>query len=280
MELSNTSYGDGLAGFGGAAADVPPSEGGSGIVGAGGNSAGDAQNYTHGGAGIFGVGGNALTLSDNAGCGGCFTGGSQPAASNSGGDGIYAAGGPAANGTTGDGLFAYGNPQAAFFLGDVEVDGNLSKSAGSFKIDDPVDPEDKYLYHSFVESPDMKNIYDGVVVTDGGGRAVVTLPGYFESLNSDFRYELTTIGNPAKAWIATEVANNQFTIQTEQGNVKVSWQVTGIRQDAWAKAHRIPNEVEKSDKEKGHYLHPELFGHTGEPSIIEIEHPRPKSLQR
>ena len=27
--------------------------------------------------------------------------------------------------------------------------------------------------------------------------------------------------------------------------------------------HRIPNEVEKGDKEKGYYLHPELFGHTG-----------------
>ena len=62
--------------------------------------------------------------------------------------------------------------------------------------------------------------------------------------------------------------------------MKVSWQVTGIRQDAWASAHRIPNEVEKSEKEKGHYLHPELFGHAGEPSIIDINHPRPKSLNK
>ena len=183
------------------------------------------------------------------------------------------------NGTTGLALFAYGNPQAATFIGDVYVYGNLSKAGGSFKIDDPVDPEDKYLYHSFVESPDMKNIYDGVVVTDGSGRAIITLPNYFESLNNDFRYQLTTIGSPAKAWIASKVANNQFAIQTEQGNVEVSWQVTGIRQDAWAKAHRIPNEVEKSEKEKGHYLHPELFGHAGEPSIIEINHPRPKVRQ-
>ena len=105
-------------------------------------------------------------------------------------------------------------------------------------------------------------------------------PAIFESLNTDFRYQLTTIGSPAKAWIASKVANNQFAIQTEQGNVEVSWQVTGIRQDAWAKAHRIPNEVEKSEKEKGHYIHPELFGHAGEPSISEIEHPTPKSLQR
>ncbi len=280
IELFNTSYGDGLAGFGGAAPDVSSSSGGSGIVGVGGNSAGDLQTLTFGGSGIFGQGGNAVSENDQAGVGGYFIGGAQLADADSGGDGIYAAGGAALNGTTGVGLFAYGDPQAAVFVGDVEVDGSLSKSGGSFKIDDPVDPEDKYLYHSFVESPDMKNIYDGVVVTDGGGRAVVTLPSYFQSLNSDFRYELTTIGSPAKAWIATEVANNQFTIQTEQGNVKVSWQVTGIRQDAWAKAHRIPNEVEKSDKEKGHYIHPELFGHAGEPSISQMNHPAPKSLQR
>jgi trimeric autotransporter adhesin len=41
--------------------------------------------------------------------------------------------------------------------------------------------------------------------------------------------------------------------------VRVSWQVTGIRQDAFANAHRIPVEVEKTLTEQGHYLHPELF---------------------
>jgi trimeric autotransporter adhesin len=159
--------------------------------------------------------------------------------------------------------------------GRVEVVGNLSKSGGSFKIDDPIDPDNKYLYHSFIESPDMMNIYNGNVVTDGSGRAVVELPAYFESLNTEFRYQLTTIGSPARAWIATEVANNQFTIKTDQGGVTVSWQVTGIRQDAWANAHHIPNEVEKSEVERGHYLHPELFGHKGEPDVIEVVHPRP-----
>ena len=121
------------------------------------------------------------------------------------------------------------------------VSGNLSKvwfvpirRLGSI-------PQDKYLYHSFVESPDMMNIYNGNVVTDGSGRAIITLPGYFESLNTEFRYQLTTIGSPAKAWVATEVANNQFTIKTDKGNVaKVSWQVTGIRQDAWANAPSHP----------------------------------------
>jgi hypothetical protein len=170
--------------------------------------------------------------------------------------------------------------QMAVTSGNVDVLGTLSKGGGSFKIDHPLDPANKYLYHSFVESPDMMNIYNGNVVTDGSGQAVVALPGYFESLNTDFRYQLTVIGQFAQAIVASEVANGKFVIQTNKGNVKVSWQVTGIRQDAWANAHRIPNEVEKSEKEKGHYLHPELFGHAGEPSILQIDHPLPKSPKK
>jgi hypothetical protein len=160
------------------------------------------------------------------------------------------------------------------FLGDVDVVGNISKGGGSFKIDHPLDPANKYLYHSFVESPDMKNVYDGNVVTDGTGRATVNLPDWFEALNSDFRYQLTVIGQFAHAIVGTEINNNMFTIRTDKPNVKVSWQVTGIRQDAWAKAHRIPVEVEKAPADQGHYLHPELFGHASEPSIPTLHHPR------
>jgi hypothetical protein len=164
---------------------------------------------------------------------------------------------------------------AGDFLGEVFVEGNLSKSGGSFKIDHPLDPANKYLYHSFVESPDMKNIYDGTVTTDGSGTAVVTMPAWFEALNTDFRYQLTTIGQPAQAWIASEMTNGSFTIKTNKSGVKVSWQVTGIRQDAWANAHRIPLEVDKAQQDQGHYIHPELFGHEGEPSIAQTHHPRP-----
>ena len=54
----------------------------------------------------------------------------------------------------------------AILNGKVKITGNLEKAGGSFKIDHPLDPANKYLYHSFVESPDMKNVYDGVVVLD------------------------------------------------------------------------------------------------------------------
>ena len=66
---------------------------------------------------------------------------------------------------------------AAWFNGNVDVDGNLSKAGGSFKIDHPLDPANKYLYHSFVESPDMMNIYNGNVTTDAQGDAVVRSAG-------------------------------------------------------------------------------------------------------
>ncbi|MBV8674507.1 MAG: hypothetical protein JOZ33_13830 [Acidobacteriaceae bacterium] len=162
---------------------------------------------------------------------------------------------------------------AGLFGGDVSVFGNLSKSGGSFKIDDPLAPEDKYLYHSFVESPDMMNIYNGIVTTDPRGTAVVTMPAYFSALNRDFRYQLTPIGQFAQAIVATELNDNQFAIQTDKPNVKVSWQVTGIRQDAWANAHRIPVEEDKDELERGHYIHPELYNHPKEDAVIYVRHP-------
>jgi hypothetical protein len=149
---------------------------------------------------------------------------------------------------------------AGYFAGDVYVDGTLSKAGGSFKIDHPQDPANKYLIHSFVESPDMMNVYNGNVVTDANGMAEVELPSYFSAENKDFKYQLTVIGQFAQAIIKNEISDNRFTIQTDKPNVKVSWQVTGVRNDAWAKAHRIIPEVEKKDIEKGHYLHPELYG--------------------
>lgn len=156
--------------------------------------------------------------------------------------------------------------------GNLSVTGTLSKGGGSFKIDHPLDPENKYLYHSFVESPDMKNVYDGVARTDAAGYATITLPEYFGALNSDFRYQLTVIDESDSAqWVMARVVrkikDNKFTIRSSRPNVEVSWQVTGIRQDAFAKANRIATEVEKATEDKGQYLHPEAFGLPAERGI-------------
>lgn len=147
---------------------------------------------------------------------------------------------------------------AGYFAGDVNVVGTISKSGGGFKIDHPLDPANKYLHHSFVESPDMMNVYNGNVTLDGNGEAVVELPEWFEALNRDFRYQLTAIGAPAPGlYIAEEVSGNQFKIGGGPAAVRVSWQVTGIRKDPFAEANRIPVEEPKSGNEKGTVLHSE-----------------------
>jgi len=148
-----------------------------------------------------------------------------------------------------------------FYAGNLNVKGTLTKGSGSFKIDHPLDPANKYLSHSFVESPDMMNVYNGIVVLDAKGEAAVNLPDYFQALNSDFRYQLTAIGAPGpNLYIAEEIVGTRFKIAGGKAGSKVSWQVTGIRQDAYAAAHRIKVEEDKPAQERGHYLHPELFG--------------------
>lgn len=164
---------------------------------------------------------------------------------------------------------------AGYFSGNVYVGGTLSKSAGSFKIDHPLDPANKYLYHSFVESPDMKNIYDGVARLDANGEAVIKLPAWFQALNKEFRYQLTSIGGPAPSlYVAEEVANNQFKIAGGVHNGKVSWQVTGIRHDAYANAHRIPVEENKPADLRGTFLNPQEHGQPDNTSERLALHPQ------
>lgn len=201
-------------------------------------------------------------------------------ATSSGLVGVYgsagATGGTGVIGECNNGGSAYGvwgkstSGYAGYFSGKVYVGGNLAKASGTFLIDHPLDPANKYLSHSFVESPDMKNIYDGNVITDANGNATVVLPDYFEALNRDFRYQLTVIGQFAQAIISDEIKDNKFTIKADKPNVKVSWQVTGIRQDAYAEAHRVIVEEDKPEGEKGYYLHPELFGQPATKSIESV----------
>ncbi len=162
-------------------------------------------------------------------------------------------------------IFGNGNVS---ITGNLSVGGTLSKGGGSFRIDHPLDPAHKYLSHSFVESPDMMNVYNGNVRLDENGEAWVELPEWLEALNRDFRYQLTALGAPGPGlYIAEEVSGNRFKIAGGRAGGRVSWQVTGIRQDAYAQAHRIPVEEEKAADHRGFYLHPEAFGQPAEMGI-------------
>jgi hypothetical protein len=167
-----------------------------------------------------------------------------------------------------------GTPVSGSGTVGLNVSGNVSKGGGSFKIDHPLDPENKYLYHSFVESPDMKNIYDGNITTDANGEAVVEMPDYFDALNRDLRYQLTVIGTFAQAIVGEKLKGNRFVIRTNAPNVEVRWQVTGIRQDAYANKHRIPVEVLKSEGERGFYLYPEAQGQPVERGVERVRNPQ------
>lgn len=158
---------------------------------------------------------------------------------------------------------------AGYFSGNVQITGSIAKGSGTFKIDHPLDPENKYLYHSFVESPDMMNVYNGNITTDANGKAEVMLPSYFEAENKDFKYQLTIIDDNefAMARIARKINNNRFQIITDKPNIEVSWQVTGVRNDKYASAHRVIPEVEKEPAFKGLYLHAEEWGKPEEKSI-------------
>ncbi|HHQ48257.1 MAG TPA: hypothetical protein ENK19_05170 [Acidobacteria bacterium] len=180
---------------------------------------------------------------------------------------------------TGVGVMAF-NSQGGltgYFIGNVEITGTVSKGGGSFKIDHPLDPEHQYLYHSFVESPDMMNVYNGNIVLDDSGEAWIELPDYFQALNGDFRYQLTALGAPGpNLYIAEEIENNRFKIAGGTPGMKVSWQVTGIRHDRFAEAHRIPVEEEKPAAEQGTYLHPREWGQPTEKDVQFVRYPELK----
>jgi hypothetical protein len=154
--------------------------------------------------------------------------------------------------------------------GEVHCNKITTPTGKGFKIDHPLDPENRNLYHWCVESPDIMNIYNGNVTTDVDGRATVVLPEYFEALNGDFRDQLTVIGKASLATVEREIENNTFTIRTDKPDVKVSWQVTGRRQDPAIRANPLPVEEEKRAAERGFVAYPPRWQQK-EDSLISFE---------
>jgi hypothetical protein len=141
--------------------------------------------------------------------------------------------------------------------GRVVVNGDFTVvGAKAFTMDHPLDPANKILRHAAAESNEVINFYSGNITTDASGKAIVRLPDYFEALNKDARYQLTVIGSFAQAIISKEVSNNQFEIATSIPNVKVSWEVKGVRNDARMRQHPFVAEEVKSPAEKGKYWDP------------------------
>ena len=258
---------------------------GTGMIGYGGNTG--VFGYTNGSNASSGIWGYAATTTGTA--YGCYAASYSPDAY-----GVYGAGfndgigtcgytdlgfgvfGHAASGTgvVGNGSIGVygvsngtGSNLAGYFAGNVTVYGNLqvngtiNKSAVGFKIDHPTDPAHKYLMHSCIESDEMMNLYRGSIMTDSDGKATVTLPDWFQAENRDFNYQLTAVGASAPdLHIGKEIEKNQFEIEGGRPGMKVCWVVTGVRNDAYARAHPLKVEVEKPAQEQGRYIRPEEFG--------------------
>ena len=155
-----------------------------------------------------------------------------------------------------------------YFQGNVQVIGNLSAASKNFKIDHPLDPAHKYLVHSCIESSEQLNLYTGDVTLDSDGRATVQMPDWFEAENTRFHYQLTAIGEAAPAlYVAQKMRSNHFEIAGGKAGLEVSWQVTGTRQDAYARAHPLVVEPEKVGAEAGKYLYPLENGRSAEEGI-------------
>jgi len=158
---------------------------------------------------------------------------------------------------------------AGYFDGDLGVTG-----LKLFQIDHPLDPANKYLNHYCAEGPEPILIYRGNVVLDNNGEARVELPTYFEIINRDFHYQLTCVGTFAPVYVAEEIVNNGFMIAGGKPGMKVSWTVTGRRNDLSAQRSGVPVEVEKSPQHRGKYLQPELYDMPEEMGIHHIEKTR------
>lgn len=159
-----------------------------------------------------------------------------------------------ANGNVGIGTIT---PTAKLHVvGDLTTTGTKA-----FTIDHPLDPENKMLRHFAIESNEVLNSYSGNVVTNEKGIGVVQLPAYFETINKDFRYQLTVIGSFAQAIVNREIKNNSFEIATNQPNVKVSWEVKAVRNDLhMQKLNTLKEEEIKPANMKGKYFEPAAYG--------------------
>ena len=235
--------------------------GGFGVSATGGKAVG----FLLGGSGVNAKGGAAPL----PGAGVVAAGGDTTGANFQSGDGIVAFPGVADSGsgnTNGNAGSFDGN---VFIFGDLDVGGSKN-----FKIDHPLDPQNKYLVHAAIESSEVLNLYTGNVIIGQDGEAVVTLPNWFGALNRDFRYQLTAIGAPGQGlYIAEEIDRNQFRIAGGTPGMKVSWQVTGVRSDQRSLQHPFEAEQNKPERERGTYVAPEAFGQPEEKGFLWSRYP-------
>jgi hypothetical protein len=237
-----------------------------------GDSGRGVSGVASGGVGVYGYSSTGIGVhgfsNNNAAVRGDSSTSSGVRGDSASGDGVYgdSTNGSGVLGTSFNAVGVYGysaNSSAGYFEGHLYASslnaGSVSAAVKNFRIDHPQDPAGKVLMHSCVESSERLTVYAGTVTTDATGEAVIELPAYIDALNRDLSYQLTPLAD-VRAWVKRKVAGNRFTVATSEPRTEVSWQVTGVRQDAYAKAHPLVVEAAKTGKEKGKYLNPAEHG--------------------
>ena len=230
------------------------------------------NNRTNGGHGVYGQGVNGV-VGESANINGYGVWGSNSATTDPGtgvaGIGVTGVAGQSTNTTLSYGLYSYDD---GGIYNQLDVGGNFSAGGTkSFRIDNPNDPDNKFLVHFCAESPEVLNIYRGTTILNNNGEATVTLPDYFEKINKNFSYSLTPVGNAApNIFVKQKIKNGKFIIAGGNPNQEIDWVVYAERNDKYLQKNpEVRNtQPEKTGRYKGKYVHPELYGKSKEQSIL------------
>ena len=205
---------------------------GIGVLGDGGTGVW-GQTIYGAGYGVFGINGSTSTVDNNIGVGG------------QGWVGVYG---------------VFDNTGGAGGFG-VYADGDLGSSGTkSFVIDHPLDPENKILKHYCIEAPVPINMYRGNAALDQNGEAIIYLPDYFESINTNYSYNLTCVGGYANIYIKEKIKNGRFVIAGGQAGLEVSWTIYADRNDKYVQQYPESSKTVIDKRKTGIYISPELYG--------------------
>ena len=157
---------------------------------------------------------------------------------------------------TGD-IFLQPTGGDTLMTGDADVSGTFTAGTKTFKIDNPADPLNSFLYHQVVESPEGLLDYRGRgdtenIINYDNGRGwtyrnlpfnntatIIDLPYWFDDLvvgntstANDFTAQITGIrGFCGDSYVNfKQLRNNRFMVVTEQP-CKFSWLLQAVRQD-------------------------------------------------
>lgn len=134
---------------------------------------------------------------------------------------------------------------------DYQADNHyFTGTKSGFIIDHPLDPENKWLIHSPVESDRLRVVYDGEVTLDARGEAVVTMPEWFGPLTKNVRVMLSCVDSHMPVYV-TDIRARRFTIAGGTSGRRVFWTLSAERADPWAEQRPLEIETNKPNDERG-----------------------------